>query len=60
MWKQAANNSFLFAFSPDEESSQKFIPFVGVSVITVTARICPQVLTQTYVVSGVEEEHWVL
>ncbi|XP_064283543.1 phosphofurin acidic cluster sorting protein 2 isoform X5 [Passer domesticus] len=29
-WRQAANNSLLFAFSPDEESSQKFIPFVGV------------------------------
>lgn len=32
-WRRAANNSLLFAFSPDEESSQKFIPFVGVSVV---------------------------
>lgn len=34
-WRRAANNSLLFAFSPDEESSQKFIPFVGVSVVVV-------------------------
>uniref|UniRef100_A0A8B9EG47 Phosphofurin acidic cluster sorting protein 2 n=1 Tax=Anser cygnoides TaxID=8845 RepID=A0A8B9EG47_ANSCY len=37
--RRAINNSFLFAFSPDEESSQKFIPFVGVSVQTVASSL---------------------